>query len=102
MSREIAEKLVEDMRVSAIGWGFDDIESALTGFGFVPEHKGRSTTFIHPDNKNLRLSVQKGTTVRNWLPRDVVALVDKYLQFEADKQMTAQTHTHDNLEKKGV
>ena len=76
MNGRSAEKLLEDMRNSASGWGQKDFERLLSGFGFK-WREGRDRVYFHPEYPQLRISVPRHNSLRDWVARDAVRLIDK-------------------------
>jgi hypothetical protein len=52
-----AVKLLERMRASKHGWGADDLDTLLTGFGFERRDGGKHRIYTHPDYPQLHETV---------------------------------------------
>lgn len=70
-----AQKLLENMRNSPSGWGQKDFERLLTGFGFKCKGK-KHAIYIHPIFPDIRISVPRHNSLREWVARDAVRAVD--------------------------
>jgi hypothetical protein len=78
MNGKAAKKLLEDMRNSPSGWGQNDLERLLTGFGFKEKGK-KHAIYIHPDFPDLRISVPRHNTLKEWVARDAVKAIDQLI-----------------------
>jgi hypothetical protein len=54
-----AVKLLERMRATKSGWGADDIDALLTGFGFVRREGGKHVIYTSPDFPQLHETVSR-------------------------------------------
>lgn len=72
-----AEKLLQDMRNSPSGWGQLDLERLLTGFGFEYREGKKHRIYFHGTHRRLRISVPRHDSLRDWVARDAVRLIDE-------------------------
>lgn len=54
-----AVKLLERMRATKSGWGADDMDALLTGFGFERREGGKHIIYVHPRFPQLRQTVSR-------------------------------------------
>jgi hypothetical protein len=76
MNGSAAQKLLERMRATRAGWSQKDFERLLTGFGFKPKGK-KHDIYIHPRFPDLRISVPRHNSLRDWVAEDAVKVVDE-------------------------
>jgi hypothetical protein len=75
-----AQKILEQMRNSPSGWGQKDFERLLTGFGFK-YREGKERVYINRRFPQLRISVPRHSSLREWVARDAVKLIDELLDL---------------------
>jgi len=76
MNGSAAEKLLEQMRNSPSGWGQKDLERLLKGFGFE-YREGKERVYFNRKYPTLRISVPRHNSLRDWVARDAVKLIDE-------------------------
>lgn len=77
MNGKNAEKLLERMRNSASGWGQSDFEHLFEGFGFKWREGKKHRIYWHPKFPNLYMSVPRHNSLKEWVARDAVKLIDE-------------------------
>jgi hypothetical protein len=83
-----AQKLLERMRGSSAGWGQKDFESLLSGFGFKWKEGKKHRVYYHPEFPNLWISIPRHNSLRNWVARDAVKLIDELMNLSKAKEAT--------------
>ena len=78
MNGDAAQKLLEQMRRSSSGWGQKDFERLFSGFGFRWK-EGKHRKYYHPDFPDLWIAVPRHNTLREWVTRDAVRLIDELM-----------------------
>lgn len=78
MDGHSARKLLKRMRSTPSGWGQKDFERLLTGFGFKCTGK-KHDIYIHPNFPDLRISVPRHKSLRDWVAHDAVEVVDELI-----------------------
>ena len=73
-----AVKLLARMRATKFGWGVDDIDALLTGFGFERRNGGKHRVYVHPEYRQLRRTVKHQ---RDLPPAAVQDAVDVILEL---------------------
>lgn len=77
MNGGAAQKLLERMRSSSSGWGQKDFERLLSGFGFEWKEGKKHRIYFHPKFPNLWISIPRHNSLKAWVARDVVKLIDE-------------------------
>jgi hypothetical protein len=72
-------KLLERMRNTQSGWGQSDFDRLLSGFGFDCREGKKHSIYSHKKFPNLRISVPRHNSLKEWVARDAVKLVDELL-----------------------
>ncbi len=75
-----AAKLLERMRRTKSGWGQIHFDRLLTGFGFIKGGK-KEAIYTHPDHSELRISIPRHNSLKKWVARDAVKLIDELLEI---------------------
>ena len=78
--------LLEKMRRTPAGWSSRDFEHLYEGFGFVKRDTGGHTVYYHPAYRELRATVPRGRSLKNWVARDAVSVVDRLLSLEEERR----------------
>lgn len=83
-----AEKLLEKMRNSKVGWSADDLHTLYVGFGFEFREGGKHMIYIHPEFPELRSTVARHSTLAVGYIQHAISLIDKLkkIKEEGDKQ----------------
>jgi hypothetical protein len=76
MNGAAAQKLLERMRSSPSGWGQADFERLFSGFGFKWREGKKHRIYFHPKFSNLWISVPGHDSLRSWVGREAVKLID--------------------------
>lgn len=71
-----AEKLLEKMRNSKVGWTFNDLHTLYVGFGFEFREGGKHTIYIHPDFPELRATVARHSPLPVGYIQHAMKLID--------------------------
>ncbi|HXG38151.1 MAG TPA: type II toxin-antitoxin system HicA family toxin [Bacteroidota bacterium] len=79
MNGSAAQKLLQQMRQTASGWGQKDFEHLFKGFGFTWKEGKKHRIYYHPRYKNLWISVPRHNTLKEWVARDAIKLIDELL-----------------------
>jgi hypothetical protein len=79
MNGDAAQKLLERMRRSSSGWSQTDFEHLLVGFGFQWREGKRQRIYIHSKFQDLSISVPRHNSLKEWVARDAVKLVDELI-----------------------
>lgn len=77
MTGAAAQKLLERMRNSTSGWGQKDFEQLLPGYGFIWKEGKRHRLYRHPKHPELRISVPRHGSLKDWVARDAIKLIDE-------------------------
>lgn len=83
MNGRAAQQLLEDMRNSPSGWGQKDFERLLTGFGFKIKGK-KHAIYIHQEFPDLRISVPRHNSLKEWVAQDAVKVIDQLIKRKAE------------------
>lgn len=75
-----ADSLLERMKRSPAGYGSQDFKTVLVGHGFKLKEGKKHTVYKHPDHKDLIIMVPRHRTVKPWVAREVVILIEKLAQ----------------------
>lgn len=86
MNGDAAQKMLERMRKSASGWGQRDFERLLGGFGFKWREGGKHRIYFHQHFSDLCISVPRHNTLREWVARDAVKLIDELTNRSKSKE----------------
>ena len=79
MNGDNSKKLLERMRNTYSGWGQKDFERLLIGFGF--DRRGRKhDIYIHSEFPDIRISVPRHNSLKDWVAKDAVKLIDELLE----------------------
>lgn len=78
-----AEKLLEQMRRSKRGWGFQDLERLYVGFGFTFRDKGKHRVYTHPRYPQLMGTVARHRTLAIGYVQHAISLIDGLRNLEA-------------------
>ena len=78
MNGTAAQKLLGRMRRSSSGWGQRDFEHLFSGFGFRWK-EGLHRKYYHPDFPDLWISIPRHKTLKEWVTRDAVGLIDELI-----------------------
>jgi hypothetical protein len=92
MNGDAAQKLLERMRKSPSGWGQTDFERLLDGFGFKWREGGKHRFYFHPRLSKLKISVPRHNTLKEWVARDAVKLIDELTSLSKAKEGTDATN----------
>jgi hypothetical protein len=76
-----AGKLLERMRNSPTGWGQTDFETLFKGFGFDWNEGKKHRIYFHKDYPNLQMGVPRHNSLKKWVAREAVKLIDKLLEL---------------------
>jgi len=76
---DAAQKLLERMRATQSGWGQSDFERLLTGFDFKKRGK-KHDIYIHSKFPDLRISVPRHNSLKEWVAEEAVATIDDLLR----------------------
>lgn len=79
MNGDAAQKLLERMRRSASGWGQTDFEHLLSGYGFKWKEGKKHRIYIHSKFQDLLISVPRHNSLKEWVARDAVKLIDELI-----------------------
>ncbi len=77
MNGNAAQKLLERMRASPYGWGQNDFDGLLTGFGFRRKEGKKHRVYIHPDFRELSISIPRHNELKPCYARDTLKLIDE-------------------------
>jgi hypothetical protein len=89
MNGKKAEKLLERMRNSPSGWGQSDFEHLLKGFGFDCR-QGKHSIYYHTKYPNLLISVPRHNSLKEWVARDAVKLIDELKKLEKKEEANGE------------
>lgn len=84
MNGRSAHKLLDRMRRTSSGWGQNDFERLLTGFGFEYREGKKHRFYFHKDYKDLWISVPRHNSLKEWVARDAVELIDSLQSKERE------------------
>jgi hypothetical protein len=79
MNGNAPKKLLEKMRDSPYCWGQTDKEHLLKGFGFR-WREGKHRIYFHSIFKDLTIGVPRHNTLKEWVARDAVKLIDELIE----------------------
>jgi len=85
-----AQKLLERMCNSPSGWGQKDFEHLLEGFDFK-WREGKERVYVNRKFPQLRISVPRHNSLREWVARDAVKLIDEFLNLSKGKTNNENT-----------
>jgi hypothetical protein len=91
MNGDAAQKMLERMRNSPSGWGQRDFERLFLGFGFIRKEGKKHTIYFHPRFLDLWISVPRHNTLREWVARDAVKLLDEVIQRSKPREVGDET-----------
>lgn len=74
-----AAKLLEKMRRTKSGWGRKDFSRLFLGYGFTKKEGKKHTIYLHEKHK-LTISVPRHNSLKEWVARDTVKLIDELLE----------------------
>ena len=74
--------LLERMRRTPAGWSSRDLARLYQGFGFVKRDTGDHTVYYHPVHREVRATVPRGRSLKSWVARDAVSVVDRLVSLE--------------------
>lgn len=80
MNGSAAQKLLERMRKTSSGWGQRDFEHLLTGFDFGWKEGKKHRIYIHRKFQDLLISVPRHNSLRQWVARDAIKLIDELIK----------------------
>lgn len=80
-----AHKLLERMRVSKNNWKRNDLDSLLTGFGFIITHGSSHDIAKHPKHPELRATLPRHNFLAKGYVEQAIKLVDKLLELSKEK-----------------
>ncbi len=80
-----ASRLFVAMSRSTAGWSADNLETLLTGFGFVKRDSGGHTFYRHPTYPGLALAVPRTRRLRPYLVADAVQIIGRLLALQAEE-----------------
>lgn len=81
-----AEKLLERMRASKHGWGFDELETLYLGFGFSYRDKGKHRVYIHRSNPELIATVARHRKLAIGYIQHAISLIDRLRATETTEE----------------
>jgi len=76
MNGNASKKLLEKMRSSPCGWGQKDFEHLFNGFEFQWREGKKHRIYIHSKFKDLSISVPRHDSLKEWVARESVKLID--------------------------
>lgn len=71
-----AVKLLERMRLTKYGWGADDMDALLTGFGFERREGGKHIVYAHPEFPELRQTVSRQRNLPPGYAQSTVKIIE--------------------------
>lgn len=77
-----AEKLLDRMRHSKYGWGFEDLETLYIGFGFSHRDKGKHRVYFNPKYPELIATVARHRTLAVGYIQKAILLIDRLRELE--------------------
>ena len=79
MNGSAAQKLLERMRNSPRGWNQTDFEHLFNGFEFQWREGKKHRIYIHTKFKDLSISVPRHNSLKEWVARDSIKLIDELI-----------------------
>lgn len=79
-----ANKLLEKMRNSKVGWNTDDLHALYVGYGFDFRQGGKHTIYIHPKFRELRATVARHNVLAIGYIQHAISLIDKLKELEGE------------------
>ena len=95
MNGKAAQKLLERMRNTHSGWGQKDFDRLFIGFGFNSREGKKHTLYFHPKFKNLFISVPRHNSLKEWVARDAVKLIDELIEYLKREEKSNGGHDED-------
>lgn len=78
-----AVKLLERMRATKSGWGADDMDALLTGFGFERREGGKHIVYVHPEFPELRQTVSRQRDLPPGYAQSAIKSIEKLGRLSA-------------------
>ncbi len=85
MSDGKAQKLLERMRNTNSGWGQSDFKHLFEGFGFNVRGT-KHAIYYHPEYPELWMSVPRHNSLKEWVARDAVKVIDELAKLKKLKE----------------
>lgn len=79
-----AEKLLEKMRQTKQGWGYNDLERLYEGFGFESRQGGSHAFFSHPKHRDLAATVARHRSLAGGYVQHAIKLIDELKKREGN------------------
>ena len=73
------------MRSTSSGWGQKDFEQLLSGFDFGWREGKKHRVYIHRKFQNLIISVPRHDSLKQWVSRAAVKLIDELIEQSKDE-----------------
>lgn len=77
-----AERLLEKMRQTKHGWGYNDLDKLYQGFGFEYREGGKHVVYSHPKHRSLIATVARHRSLPVGYIQTAIQLMDTLKSLE--------------------
>jgi hypothetical protein len=82
------DRLLARMRASKAGWGWNDLNSLYTSFGFASREGGKHTVYVHEEHRDLRATVARHRSLPVGYIQTAIKLIDEAHRRDAHRDET--------------
>lgn len=86
MTSRKAQNLYLSMRESKSGWGQQDFQRLLEGYGLINKGGKKHAKYYHPEFPQLWISVPRHNSLKKWVAKDAIKLIDELLILQKNKK----------------
>ncbi|GBE01459.1 hypothetical protein BMS3Bbin06_00307 [bacterium BMS3Bbin06] len=72
-----AEKLLERMRATKAGWGYDDLDRVYIGYGFNKREGSSHAFYYHPEHPDICATVSRNRKLAKGYISDAIKNIDE-------------------------